>query len=158
MSDVIERSPRFEDENKLLESRLGVDLGARGLSFSAGAHRGTVRSDTPYVNYGRGTTNSFGKSESLLKAAKERFKSRKYEDDEDDEKPKKKSNKRDKKSNKRPAKKGKAKKKGRAKKKPSKKMPMPKKYLNNGKTPLWYSEDIINWASATGKMPIKKFR
>lgn len=39
-----------------------------------------------------------------------------------------------------------------------KKMPMPKKYLNNGKTPLWYSEDIINWASATGKMPIKKFR
>ena len=138
MSDVIERSPRFEDENKLLESRLGVDLGARGLSFSAGAHRGTVRSDTPYVNYGRGTTNSFGKSESLLKAAKERFKSRKYEDDEDDEKPKKKSNKRDKKSNKRPAKKGKAKKKG------SKKMPMPK-----GRSPP------PSGGMSQGQMPLK---
>lgn len=121
MSDVIERSPRFEEENKLLESRLGVDLGARGLSFSAGAHRGTVRSDTPYVNYGRGTTNAFGKSEDLLKAAKDKYKSRKYEDDEDDEKPKKKSNKREKRSNKRPAKKGKA------KKKAKKKMPMPKR-------------------------------
>ena len=129
MSDVIERSPRFEEENQLLETRLGVDLGARGLSFSAGAHRGSVRSDTPYVNYGRGTTNAFGKSEDLLKAAKDRFKSRKYEDDEDDEDDRK-SNKRKKRSNKRPKKsKGKKKssKKKSSKKKSRKKMQMPKR-------------------------------
>lgn len=39
-----------------------------------------------------------------------------------------------------------------------KKMPMPSKYVNNGKTPLWYKNDILKWAKATGKMPITKFR
>jgi len=39
-----------------------------------------------------------------------------------------------------------------------KQMPIPQKYLNNQKTPLWYREDILQWAKATGKMPITKFR
>ena len=39
-----------------------------------------------------------------------------------------------------------------------KQMPVPVKYLNNNKTPLWYKEDILKWAKATGKMPITTFR
>ena len=63
MDDAVLRSPRFEEENKLLESRLGVDLGARGLSLAAGANRGPARSDTPYVTYGRDNSlGAFGKS------------------------------------------------------------------------------------------------
>ena len=38
-----------------------------------------------------------------------------------------------------------------------KQMPQPLKYVNQ-KTPLWYKEDILKWAKATGKMPITKFR
>lgn len=102
MDDMIERSPRFEEENRLLESGLGVDLGANGLSLSAGAHRGSVRSDTPYVTYGRSAT--FGKTMEIalsdLSKARRRYKGRKYTDDEEDdeeEKKGKRSNKRKKK-------------------------------------------------------------
>ncbi len=107
MDEMIERSPRFEEENKLLETGLGADIGARGLSIAAGANRGPVRSDTPYVNYGRGTTNAFGKSE--IEKAKRKYKGRKYSEDEEDEEEEKKSKKKNKREKKRRGEKGKKK-------------------------------------------------
>ena len=52
MDEMMDRSPMMEQENELLESGLGVDLGANGLSLAAGANRGTVRSTTPNITYG----------------------------------------------------------------------------------------------------------
>ena len=76
MDDVVTRSPRFDEENKLLESGLGVDLGARGLSLAVGANRGPARSDTPYVTYGRDNSlGAFGKED--LQKAKRKYRGRK---------------------------------------------------------------------------------
>ena len=90
MDDVVMRSPRFEEENKLLETGLGVDLGARGLSLAAGANRGPARSDTPYVTYGRDNSlGAFGKSD--ISKAKRKYKGRKYSEDEESDEAEKKS-------------------------------------------------------------------
>ena len=37
-----------------------------------------------------------------------------------------------------------------------KKMPQPFMTVNNGTTPLWYKEDVLQWAKFTGKMPITR--
>lgn len=86
----LDSNPMIEGENKLLESGLGVDLGANGLSISAGANRGTVRSDTPFVTYGhpsRGMVRtSHERITSDLLKGRRKYKGRKYEeDDESDE-------------------------------------------------------------------------
>ena len=101
MDEAMERSPMMDQENKLLESRLGVDLGANGLSLAAGANRGTVRSTTPNVTYGhpsRGNVraitlsddDSFEDAWSITKARR-KYKGRKYEEDEESEQEKRKS-------------------------------------------------------------------
>ena len=108
MDEMVLRSPRFEEENKLLESRLGVDLGARGLSLAAGANRGPARSDTPYVTYGRDNSlGAFGKSD--IEKAKRKYKGRKYSEDEESEEEEKKSKRSNKRKKKRSGRKGKAK-------------------------------------------------
>lgn len=101
MDEAMERSPMMEQENELLETGLGVDLGANGLSLSAGANRGTVRSTTPNVTYGhpsRGGTRaitlssdeSFEDAWSISKG-KRKYKGRKYEEDEDSDEERRKS-------------------------------------------------------------------
>lgn len=108
MDDMIERSPRFEEENKLLESGLGVDLGARGLSLAAGANRGPARSDTPYVTYGRDNSlGAFGKED--IEKARRKYKGRKYSEDEESDEEEKKSKRSNKRKKKRSGKKGKKK-------------------------------------------------
>ena len=52
-NDTLANNPMLEQENKMLESGLGVDIGANGLSISAGRNVGSVRSDTPFITYGR---------------------------------------------------------------------------------------------------------
>jgi len=103
MDSMIDNSPRFEEENKLLETGLGVDLGANGLSLSAGANRGSVRSTTPYVTYGRSPT--FGKTIetalSDLSKARRKYKGRKYSDDEEDDEEEQKSKRKNKRKKKR---------------------------------------------------------
>ena len=108
MDDVVMRSPRFEEENKLLESGLGVDLGARGLSLAVGANRGPARSDTPYVTYGRDNSlGAFGKSS--IEKAKRKYRGRKYSEDEESDDEEKKSKRSNKRKKKRSGKKGKKK-------------------------------------------------
>ena len=102
MDEMIERSPMMESENKLLESRLGVDLGANGLSLAAGSNVGSVRSTTPNVTYGHpsrgnvraitlsGDDESFEDAWSVTKG-KRKYKGRKYEEDEESEAEKRRS-------------------------------------------------------------------
>ena len=108
MDDAVLRSPRFEEETKLLESRLGVDLGARGLSLAAGANRGPARSDTPYVTYGRDNSlGAFGKSD--IEKAKRKYRGRKYSEDEESEEEEKRSKRSNKRKKKRSGMKGRTK-------------------------------------------------
>lgn len=98
MDQALERSPMMEQENELLESGLGVDLGANGLSLSAGANRGTVRSTTPNVTYGhpsRGqirasSDDAFEDAWSISKGRR-KYKGRKYEEDEESDEERRKS-------------------------------------------------------------------
>jgi len=98
MNEMLERSPMMEGENKLLESALGVDMGAYGLSLAAGSRVGTVRSDTANVTYGhpsRGRIRassdaSFDDAWSIAKG-KRKYKGRRYEEDEEDEQEERKS-------------------------------------------------------------------
>ena len=98
MDEMMERSPMMEGENKLLESGLGVDIGANGLSLAAGANVGSVRSTTPNVTYGhpsRGqirasSDESFDDAWTIAKG-KRKYKGRKYEEDEESEQEKRKS-------------------------------------------------------------------
>ena len=101
IDDEIGRSPMMEQENGLLESGLGVDLGANGLSMAAGANVGTVRSTTPNVTYGhpsrgriRASLDDEGVSDvfDLLKARR-KYKGRKYDEDEESDEDEKKSKK-----------------------------------------------------------------
>ena len=115
IDDEIGRSPMMEQENGLLESGLGVDLGANGLSMAAGANVGTVRSTTPNVTYGhpsrgriRASLDDEGLSDvfDLLKARR-KYKGRKYDEDEESDEDEKKSKKKKKRQKKRRGKKGK---------------------------------------------------
>ncbi len=109
MDESLDRSPMMEGENKLLESGLGVDLGANGLSLAAGANVGTVRSDTPNVTYGhpsRGMIRASISDDDISDAfdvlkARRRYKGRKYDEDEESEEDEKKSKKKSKRKKKR---------------------------------------------------------
>jgi hypothetical protein len=100
IEDTLGSSPMMESENKLLETGLGVDLGAYGLSIAAGANVGTVRSDTANVTYGhpsRGRVRASIDEDisdvfDVLKARR-RYKGRKYDEDEESEEDEKKSKK-----------------------------------------------------------------
>ena len=110
----IGRSPMMENENQLLESRLGVDIGANGLSASAGANVGSVRSDTPNITFGhpsRGAIRaSFDDDISdafdLLKARR-KYKGRKYDEDEESDEDEEKSKRKKRRQKKRKGKRGK---------------------------------------------------
>jgi len=53
IDDVLGRNPMMEQEQTMLESGLGVDMGNRnGLGLSAGANVGSVRSTGPNVKFG----------------------------------------------------------------------------------------------------------
>jgi len=114
IDEQLERSPMMEDENKLLETGLGVDIGANGLSASAGAHVGSVRSGTANVTYGhpsRGAIRaSFDDDISdvfdLLKARR-KYKGRKYDEDEESDEDEEKSKRKKRRKKKRKGKKGK---------------------------------------------------
>ncbi len=100
MDEMMERSPMMEQENQLLESGLGVDQGANGLSIAAGANVGSVRSDTANVRYGQqgsatraitlSSDESFDDAWTIAKG-KRKYKGRKYEEDEESEQEKRKS-------------------------------------------------------------------
>ena len=100
MDEMMERSPMMEGENKLLESGLGVDLGANGLSIASGANVGSVRSTTPNVRSGQqgsatraitlSSDESFDDAWTIAKG-KRKYKGRKYEEDEESEQEKRKS-------------------------------------------------------------------
>jgi len=113
MDSAIDRSPMMESENKLLESGLGVDLGAYGLSIAAGANVGTVRSDTPHVSYGhpsRGrpmVRTSHDTVFSDILKGRRKYKGRRYQGDEESEADEKKSKAKKKRKKKRKGKKGK---------------------------------------------------
>ena len=109
IEESLERSPMMENENKLLETGLGVDLGAKGLSLAAGANVGSVRSDTANVTYGhpsRGMIRASISDDDISDAfdvlkAKRRYKGRKYDEDEESEEDEKKSKKKSKRKKKR---------------------------------------------------------
>jgi hypothetical protein len=116
IDDELGRSPMMEQENNLLESGLGVDLGANGLSMSAGANVGTVRSDTANVTYGhpsRGRIRASSDDDGMFTdvfdvlKARRKYKGRKYDEDEESEEDEKKSKKKKKRKKKRRGKKGK---------------------------------------------------
>ena len=113
MDSATDRSPMMESENKLLESGLGVDLGADGLSESAGANVGTVRSDTPHVSYGhpsRGrmmVRTSYDVVFSDILKGRRKYKGRRYQGDEDSEDDERKSKAKKKRERRRKGKKGK---------------------------------------------------
>ena len=83
------RSPMMENENKLLETGLGVDRGANGIALSMGASGGPVRSDTANIRFGVQGAGSVRTSSEVvysdLLKGKKRYKGRKYEDDEESE-------------------------------------------------------------------------
>jgi len=98
MDEAMERSPMMEQENELLESGLGVDLGANGLSLAAGANVGTVRSTTPNVTYGhpsrgqiRASNDDVFEDAWNITKGRRKYKGRKYEEDEEDEEDRRKS-------------------------------------------------------------------
>lgn len=107
MDHAMERSPMMEQENQLLETGLGVDLGAAGLSESAGANVGTVRSTTPNITYGHPSRGRIRASIdedihdifTVLKGRR-KYKGRRYDPDEETEAEKKKSKKKRKRSSK----------------------------------------------------------
>ena len=113
IDSTLERSPMMESENKLLESGLGVDLGANGLSLAAGANVGSVRSDTPHVSYGhpsRGrmmvrTSHDIIFSD-ILKGRR-KYKGRRYQGDEESDEDERKSKAKKKRKRRRKGKKGK---------------------------------------------------
>jgi hypothetical protein len=113
MDEMMERSPMMEQENTLLETGLGVDLGANGLSLSAGANVGSVRSDTANVTYGHPSRGRIRASKEedisdvfdVLKTRR-KYKGRKYEEDEESEEEEKKSKAKKKRKKKRSGKKG----------------------------------------------------
>ncbi len=110
MDEMMERSPMLEQENELLESGLGVDLGANGLSLAAGANVGTVRSTTPNVTYGHPSRGMVRTSSEVvqqdIEKARRKYKGRKYEEDEESEEEEKKSKAKKKRKKKRSGKKG----------------------------------------------------
>ena len=110
MDEMIDRSPMMEQENKLLESGLGVDLGANGLSLAAGANRGTVRSTTPNITYGHPSRGMIRTSSEVvqqdIEKGKRKYKGRKYEEDEESDEEEKKSKAKKKRKKKRSGKKG----------------------------------------------------
>ena len=100
IEDTLGSSPMMENESKLLETGLGVDLGANGLSLAAGANVGTVRSDTANVTYGHPSRGQIRASidEDISDAfdvlkGRRRCKGRKYDEDEESERDEKKSKK-----------------------------------------------------------------
>ena len=113
MDNAIDRSPMMESENKLLESGLGVDLGAAGLSLAAGANVGTVRSDTPHVSYGhpsRGrmmVRTSHDVVFSDILKGRRKYKGRRYQGDEESDEDERKSKAKKKRERRRRGKRGK---------------------------------------------------
>ena len=110
MDEMMERSPMMEQENELLESGLGVDLGAKGLSLSAGANVGTVRSDTANITYGHPSRGMIRTSSEVvqqdIEKGRRKYKGRKYEEDEESDEEEKKSKAKKKRKKKRSGKKG----------------------------------------------------
>ena len=108
IEDTLGSSPMLEGENKLLETGLGVDLGANGLSLASGANVGSVRSDTPNITYGHpsrgmiraGFDDDISDVFEILKARR-RYKGRKYDEDEESEEDEKKSKRKSKRKKKR---------------------------------------------------------
>lgn len=94
-NDTLANNPMLEQENKMLESGLGVDIGANGLSISAGRNVGSVRSDTPFITYGHPSRGAIRTSHdtaaSDLLKARRKYKGRKYEEDEESDEDERKS-------------------------------------------------------------------
>ena len=84
---ALNSSPRMEDENRLLETGLGVERGASGIALSMGASGGPVRSDTANIRFGVQGAGSVRTSSEVvysdLLKGKKRYKGRKYDEDEE---------------------------------------------------------------------------
>lgn len=97
-SGLANRSPRMQDENKLLETGLGVDKGASGIGLSMGGSQGPVRSDTANIRFGVQSAGAVRTSTEVvysdLLKGKKRYKGRKYEEDEESEEDEEKGRKR----------------------------------------------------------------
>lgn len=94
-NDNLANNPMLEQENKMLESGLGVDIGANGLSISAGRNVGSVRSDTPFITYGHPSRGMIRASNEVVTSdllkARRKYKGRKYEEDEESDEDERKS-------------------------------------------------------------------
>jgi len=53
IDDTLGRSPQFEQEQRMLEAGVGMDLNRNGIGLSNGMNAGSVRSEGPNIKYGQ---------------------------------------------------------------------------------------------------------
>ena len=70
IGEMLNETPMLEDESRLLETGLGVDMGhmSRGIGISAGANLGPVRREGPGLIFGR-SNDAFEDAWSLVKTS-----------------------------------------------------------------------------------------
>lgn len=56
IDDTLGRSPQFEQEQRMLEAGVGMDLNRNGIGLSNGMNAGSVRSEGPNVKFGLSNT------------------------------------------------------------------------------------------------------
>ena len=56
IDDTLGRSPQFEQEQKMIEAGIGLDLNRNGIGLSNGFNAGSVRSEGPNIKFGGSNT------------------------------------------------------------------------------------------------------